>query len=101
MGTLAAAALLVGVLAGCGNDDAADPAPRPVLVARPQAGTDAATIAYAGEVRAREESALSFRVGGNLVRRLVDVGDVVRRGQILAELDPDDLRLQAQAAQAQ
>jgi multidrug efflux system membrane fusion protein len=101
MGTLAAAALLVGVLAGCGNDDAADPGPRPVLVARPQAGTDAATIAYAGEVRAREESALSFRVGGNLVRRLVDVGDVVRRGQILAELDPDDLRLQAQAAQAQ
>ena len=101
MGTLAAATLLLGVLAGCGNDDAADPGPRPVLVARPQGGTDAATIAYAGEVRAREESALSFRVGGNLVRRLVDVGDVVRRGQILAELDPDDLRLQAQAAQAQ
>ena len=57
--------------------------------------------AYAGEIRAREESALSFRVGGNLVRREVDVGDEVKRGQLLAELDPGDLRLQAQAAQAQ
>ena len=54
-----------------------------------------------GEIRAREESALSFRVGGSLVKRLVDVGDRVRRGQLLAELDPGDAGLQIAAAQAE
>ena len=49
---------------------------------------------------AREESALAFRVGGNLVRRLVDAGEEVKQGQLLAELDPGDARLQPSAAQA-
>jgi len=62
---------------------------------------DGANVRFPGEVRAREESALAFRVGGKLVRRHVDVGDTVRAGQVLAELDPGDLRLQAGAAQAQ
>jgi multidrug efflux system membrane fusion protein len=39
-----------------------------------------------------EESPLSFRVGGQIVRRLVDAGDRVQRGDLLAELDPGDLR---------
>jgi RND family efflux transporter MFP subunit len=55
---------------------------------------------YAAEVRARVESQLGFRVPGKVVRRLVNVGDTVRAGQLLAELDPADLRLGAQAAQA-
>lgn len=94
------AGLLV-LLAACGNDDAVQEAPRPVLVVQPAGGNGAAVSAYAGEIRAREESPLSFRVGGSLARRLVDAGDVVKRGDLLAELDPGDLRLQAQAAQAQ
>ncbi|NUS38715.1 MAG: efflux RND transporter periplasmic adaptor subunit [Lysobacter sp.] len=92
---------LAGVLVGCGKGDAAVEAPRPVLVVHPVAEDGRADVAYAGEVRAREESALAFRVGGKLVRRLVDVGDRVHAGQLLAELDPGDLQLQAQAAQAQ
>lgn len=92
-----------GLLAACGNGDAAVEPARPVLVTHPLAEADGVAVgaAYAGEVRAREESPLAFRVGGKLVRRLVDVGDRVRRGQLLAELDPGDLALQAQAAQAQ
>ncbi len=102
-GTVRAAALASAffALAACGSSEQAVPPPRPVLVAHPGAVAGSAALAYAGEVRAREETALSFRVGGNLVRRLVDVGDRVRRGQLLAELDPGDLQLQAQAAQAQ
>ena len=92
---------LAGVLAGCGAGDGPTEAPRPVLVVHPVGEDGRADAAYAGEVRAREESALAFRVGGKLVRRLVDVGDRVRAGQLLAELDPGDLQLQAQAAQAQ
>lgn len=93
--------LLAGTLAACGGSEEAAPAPRPVLVAHPQTAGGSAASAYPGEVRARQESTLSFRVGGNLVRRHVDVGDAVRRGQVLAELDPGDLRLQAEAARAQ
>ena len=90
------AALLV---AGCAAE-APEPAPRPVLVARPGAAAGA-TVPLAGEVRAREETVLAFRVGGQLVSREADVGDVVARGQLLAELDPGDLRLQAGAASAE
>ncbi|HZX78147.1 MAG TPA: efflux RND transporter periplasmic adaptor subunit [Lysobacter sp.] len=62
---------------------------------------DQTATAFAGEVRAREESPLSFRVGGKLIERKVEVGDHVRRGQVLAVLDPGDLQAQARAAQAQ
>jgi RND family efflux transporter MFP subunit len=55
---------------------------------------------YAGEVRARTESLLSFRVSGKMTRRLANLGDVVRSGQALAELDPRDLRLGQDAARA-
>ena len=75
---------LMAALAGCGNDDATADRPRPVFVVQPGQGDGVSLSAYPGEVRAREESALSFRVGGNLVRRLVDVGDTVKRGELLA-----------------
>ncbi|WP_202845390.1 efflux RND transporter periplasmic adaptor subunit [Luteimonas saliphila] len=92
---------LAALLAACAGEQAPAEAPRPVLVEQPAGGADAAVTAYAGEVRAREESPLAFRIGGNLVRRHVDAGDSVRKGQVLAELDPGDQRLQVQAAQAQ
>jgi len=96
-----ALSLVAVALAGCGGADAPAAPPRAVLVVHPDAAGDPGGLSFAGEVRAREESALSFRVGGKLVRRLVDVGDRVRRGQVLAELDPQDFELQARAAQAQ
>ncbi len=86
-------------LAACGETDPPAAPPPPALVVHPGAGADAFG-AYAGEVRAREESPLSFRVPGKLIRREVDTGIRVRAGQVLAVLDPGDLRLQAQAAQA-
>ena len=94
---MAAAWLLVA----CGGNGPAVETPRPVLVVHPGGVAAPGATAYAGEIHAREESALAFRVGGNLVRRLVDAGDRVHRGDLLAELDPGDLRLQAQASQAQ
>lgn len=88
------------LLAGCGADVATAEAPRPVLVTHPTTAGNGAS-AFAGEVRARKESPLSFRVGGSLVERRVDVGDRVKRGDLLAVLDAGDLQAQARAAQAQ
>lgn len=94
------ALLLLPLLAACGGGDPLPEPARPVLVERP-AAAGSATRAFAGEVRAREESALSFRVGGKLVERRVDVGARVRAGDVLARLDPGDLAAQSRAAQAQ
>ncbi len=56
---------------------------------------------YAGDVQARQQTALAFRVGGQITERYVDVGDQVRVGQVLAKLDVKDAQLQLNAAQAQ
>ncbi len=96
--------VLAVALGACGNGEKVPQPSRPVLVSRADASTGHGAdglSAYAGEIRAREEAALSFRVGGKLVRRLVDVGDRVRQGDLLAELDSGDLRLQVEALQAQ
>ena len=92
---------VAAVLSACGNGEQAREAPRPVLVTQASADAQAGLSTFAGEVHAREESPLSFRIGGNLIRRNVDAGARVRRGDVLAVLDPGDLSLQAQAAQAQ
>jgi RND family efflux transporter MFP subunit len=56
---------------------------------------------YAAEVRARIESRLAFRVGGKLVARQAEVGQRVKAGQLLAQIDAQDYQLAAQAAMAQ
>lgn len=61
----------------------------------------AGSSSYAGEVRARHEFDLAFRVGGKIAARLVDAGAEVKAGQPLARLDPNDLALSAAAAKAQ
>lgn len=94
--------LLVGLLAlaGCaGKGEDAAPA-RPAMVVQASPG-GAALSAFAGEVRARHEPALSFRIAGKVARRHVEVGERVRAGQALAGLDAADVALQREAAQAQ
>ncbi|KFN49168.1 efflux RND transporter periplasmic adaptor subunit [Arenimonas composti] len=88
------------VLAGCRGGDASDAPPRPAMVVQPGTSGGQAS-AFAGEVRARQEPALAFRIGGKIARRLVDVGDRVKEGQALAELDAADVALQLESARAQ
>ena len=56
---------------------------------------------YAAEIKPRLESRLGFRVAGKIIRRQAEVGQKVQAGQVLAEIDPKDYRLSADAAQAQ
>ena len=95
-----ALSLAAMLLVACGNGDE-DAAPaRPVLVQQPTPAAGAVQ-AFAGEVRARHETPLAFRVGGKVSKRLVDVGARVEAGQALAELDAQDLKLSRDAANAQ
>ena len=94
-------ALLSGLaLSGCSK---VEPAPEPVRAVRTViVGSDTAGGSYefAAEVKARTESRLGFRVGGKIVRRDADLGDSVKRGQVLAQLDAQDFRLGQDAARA-
>ena len=94
-----ALAVATGLAACSKTETAPDPvrAVRTLTVAAQSAG---GSYEYAGEVRARTESRLSFRVGGKMLRRAVDLGDSVKAGQVLAQLDPQDLRLGQDASRA-
>src|SRR5574343_184094 len=94
--------LLAGgaLLGGCRGGDAPPP-PTPVVLVQPAAGAPAAGAVYTGEIRARHEVDLAFRVGGKIAARLVDAGAEIKPGQPLARLDPADLQLAAGSARAQ
>lgn len=93
------ALITASLLSGCSDPQPVRPAPRPALVTQPQPAA-AQVQSYPGEVRARMEPELAFRIGGKVSKRLVDAGDRVRQGQPLAELDPEDARLQLEAARS-
>jgi membrane fusion protein, multidrug efflux system len=93
---------LAGLLAmvGCSKPEpVAEPlrSVRSLVVQPEKAGV---SVEFPAEVRARTESRLSFRVAGKLVRRTVELGQPVKAQQVLAQLDPQDLRLAQQAAGA-
>lgn len=96
------AAVLAGALAGCnsnGEDTQAPAPPRPVvtILAKPLEDQSAG---FAGTIQPRFQTDRGFRVLGRLVSRNVEVGDVVSRGQILAQIDPQLLDLAVRASEA-
>lgn len=94
------ALLTLPVLVACSKSPAVQEPLRAVRTQRVEVGAAAPGHDYAAEIRARVESRLGFRVGGKMVSRLVNVGDSVKAGQVLAQLDPTDLKLGQDAARA-
>jgi len=93
--------LLLPALSGC-TKPVAQPEPlRPALVYSVVQGAAGQAEVYSGEIHARREAELGFRVGGKVAARMVEVGDAVRPGQVLGRLDPADAQLAAAAARAQ
>lgn len=98
----AAPLLLIALsLTACSGEPAPKEPPRRVAMQVVALGNAENLANYSGEVRPRIESALSFRVAGKIAARLVQVGDTVKAGQVLARLDPADVELNAAAARAQ
>jgi membrane fusion protein, multidrug efflux system len=87
--------------AGCTKTEADSLVVRPALVFKINPGAGLEADVYAGEVRSRVEADMAFRIGGKMVARLVDQGATVRKGQALARLDPQDVKLASDAARAQ
>lgn len=88
------------LVAGCAKEQAAPEVVRPVRTLTVAAERADLLAEFSGEVRPRYESRLGFRIGGKISRRLVDVGAQVKKGQVLAQLDPQDLKLAEAAARS-
>ena len=95
--SLTAVALLLGA---CSKQEPSPPVERAVRTQVMGESGGAIDREYSAEIRARVESRLAFRVPGKVTRRLVELGQTVKAGQTLAQLDAQDLRLQQDAAQA-
>src|ERR1700674_3472204 len=91
------------LLAACDDHAASAPAKpeRLVLVQRVAFENENATREFVGVVRARYETDLGFRVAGKMVSRVINVGDRVLVGDVVARLDPQDLKLQLESAEAE
>ncbi len=106
--TLAAAVALampLALVSGCSSEAASPPPAHPVLVMTVQgAGAGAAAgseRSLPGVVVARYASDIGFQVAGRIGKRLVEVGQVVRKGQPLLQLDSSDYALALSAAKAE
>lgn len=86
------------VLAACSAPAPPPAVPKPVRVQPAALAPAVDEASFTGAVRARVESDLSFRVGGKVLRRAVDVGQRVRAGELIAALDAEDYGLGLAAA---
>jgi len=92
--------VLSGLMLGACSKEEPPPEPvRPVLYmeVKPQATENLGR--FAGNIAARYESTLGFRVSGRIASRSVDVGSEVEKGRLLATLDPTDLQNQLRSSQ--
>src|SRR5215208_4204779 len=94
---------LLPLLAACGDQatSATSKPARAVQVERVAFQSEDASREFVGIVRARYETDLGFRVAGKITVRLVNVGDRVRAGEVIARLDPQDSQLQVESARAE
>lgn len=81
--------------------EAPPPEVRPVRVIKIEKRAAGDTLTMTGNVQAQSEINLAFRIDGRLVERLVQVGDALRPGQLVARLDPQNEQSTLQAARAQ
>lgn len=89
-------------LVACSDAVSKTEQPAPVVRVQTVAFTpDITERRYTGVIAARHEADQAFRVAGKIAERLVDVGDTVNAGQALARLDPQDLDLQVESAEAE
>jgi multidrug efflux system membrane fusion protein len=98
--TLALAAVSV-MLAACSKPAPLEEPIRAVKIMTVTVSSFASGYEFSGEVKARVESRLGFRVGGKIIQRQAELGQRVKAGQVLAQLDPQDYKLAADAARAQ
>jgi membrane fusion protein, multidrug efflux system len=85
---IVAVALIAAIVTGCDDRAPSAPQPRPVRTVTVEHGAEGETVSLTGQVRAKDQVSLAFRVDGRMTERPVNVGDVLTAGQVVARLDP-------------
>ncbi len=85
---IAAAALIAATLAGCEKNSPPAAQVRPVRTVTVERGVEGETISLTGQIRAKDQASLAFRVDGRMIERPVHVGDTLTAGQVVGRLDP-------------
>lgn len=87
-------------LAACDKKPPSAAQVRPVRTVTVQRVADGETVSLTGQVRAKDDVSLAFRIDGRVIERPVNVGDVLKPGQLVARLDPKDQQNALRSAQA-
>jgi len=100
-----AAALVLGLtVAGCGKTKTPESpkirAPREIRLVAIEKGSLPRTVTVTGTLAADEEVIASFKVAGRISELAIDLGSPVRKGQVIARLDPTDFRHRIEQAEA-
>lgn len=96
---LARVALIGTVLAGCASEELQAPTPRPVIVQAVESAASRDSVRrYPGRIESIAQTDMGFMVQGRLARVHVDAGEPVEAGQVLAELDDTDFRVEQRQA---
>src|SRR6476619_6835077 len=93
-----AVALLSATVAACNQPTPTTSAARPVRTTTVERPLEGETISLTGQVRAKDQVNLAFRLDGRMVERPVNVGDVLTAGQVVARLDPQNQQNALQSA---
>ena len=94
--------VLISALPGCKKQEtAAAPNIRPVRTVTVELSQAGETVSLTGEIQPRYQADLGFRVDGKILERPVDVGTQVKKGDLLARLDPQQYRQDLEVAKAE
>jgi RND family efflux transporter MFP subunit len=92
----------IGLVSGCrGEQEAPAEEIRPVRTITVASGATDDAVSLTGTVQAQTEVSYSFRIDGRLIRRPVNVGDELRPGQLIGELDSSNEKSKLQSARAE
>lgn len=100
MSRIAAAALIAAAVTGCGKPAPPTPKARPVRTITVSVSASGETASLTGQVRAKDQVSLAFRLDGRVIERPASSGQVIKAGQVVARLDPKDQLNSLQSAQA-
>src|SRR6266446_7496810 len=101
LGTVCALVLLLALAACKKEEKAAAPDIRPVRTVTVEPSEGGETVSLTGEIQARYQADIGFRVNGKIIERPVDVGTQVKKGDLLARLDPQQYRQDFEVAKAE
>lgn len=90
----------LALLGACSPKTVEEEDVRPVRAVVVKPSKDGEKASLTGEIKARYESDLAFRIGGKIIARPVDIGSEVKSGDILARLDPEPSQKTLQSAKA-